>query len=692
LAIQNNAHVEVSPGSSADMRVSGEAVDDSAAPAKAAYMAARDLSFFKGLAGKPRVMKNLNSSLALAARSASTHSVKVQVGPYTFTPHGDQRAAHHTRDYPHAAAEQAAEQAALTAARNVAFYLGLTDNPLAAKLLLGTFATVSRLANAYNVFVRVGHLSFTPCDDFRAVDVTIPTSGGAADSSAAPEKATSTAAQSTHPRGVDSHLAVKALRPNSRIARLKAKKKVYRRRKRAREALDTSRVVLPVVGGDGGGAFESAVAAAAADAEAAAGGALAAAGGAVTAAFNVAVEAAAAKDAAAASLPKSGCSKDVEGEVIPCETSGGAESASGLTASETPDPTKRRRQPLRPKLVLDDDMLAVAPGRRKYERRGAGLTTGPSMVELERTRTKKQRDIARRSARDDKHCANDDMQLVQNAFEYTVAEAAADAEAAGGAVTAAFDAALEATAAKDAAAARAAAAADAAREAAAVDAALVAAAGAIAAAAVYAERAAAAVDAALVAAAVVDAEATAAKDAAAADAARAAVAVDAARAAAAVDAAWAVDAALVAAAGAIATAAVHAERAAAAVDAVLVAAAVVDVTAAAAADAAKAAAVVDDALVAAADAAHVAPCEKEIFDRALSYFKSGRLVSSKSGKMINARVHLFHNNGFLSVPSDCDFIHLSIPNRGLRLLSIHATGDDRAFEDLFDGLGDGYVV
>ena len=89
---------------------------------------------------------------------------------------------------------------------------------------------------------------------------------------------------------------------------------------------------------------------------------------------------------------------------------------------------------------------------------------------------------------------------------------------------------------------------------------------------------------------------------------------------------------------------------------------------------------------------HVAPCEEEFFDRALSYFKSGRLVSSKSGKMINARVAFFHEDAFLLVPLDCDFRHLSISNRGLRLLSIHAAGDDRAFEDLFDGLGDSCVV
>jgi hypothetical protein len=60
--------------------------------------------------------------------------------------------------------------------------------------------------------------------------------------------------------------------------------------------------------------------------------------------------------------------------------------------------------------------------------------------------------------------------------------------------------------------------------------------------------------------------------------------------------------------------------------------------------------------------------------------------------LINARVDFFLNSGFLSVPSDCDFRHPSISNRGLRLLSIHATGDDRAFEDPFDGLGDSYVV
>ena len=119
-------------------------------------------------------------------------------------------------------------------------------------------------------------------------------------------------------------------------------------------------------------------------------------------------------------LPESGYSKDVEGEVLPCETSGSAESASGLTASETPGPTTRRRrrkQQLRPELVLDDDMLAVAPGRRKSERRGTGFTAGPSMVELERTRTKKHRDIARRSARDDKYCTNDDVQLIDPGYE-----------------------------------------------------------------------------------------------------------------------------------------------------------------------------------------------------------------------------------------------------------------------------------
>jgi hypothetical protein len=122
-----------------------------------------------------------------------------------------------------------------------------------------------------------------------------------------------------------------------------------------------------------------------------------------------------------ASRPKSGYSKDVEGEVQPCVTSGSAESASGLTASETPGPTKRRRRRkqrlLLPKLFLDDDVLTVAPGRRKSERRGAGLTAGPSMVELKRTRTSKQRDIARRSARDDKNDANDDVQLVNSGCE-----------------------------------------------------------------------------------------------------------------------------------------------------------------------------------------------------------------------------------------------------------------------------------
>jgi hypothetical protein len=122
-----------------------------------------------------------------------------------------------------------------------------------------------------------------------------------------------------------------------------------------------------------------------------------------------------------ASRPESGYSKDVEGELLPCVTSGSAESASGLTASETLGPTKRRRRRkqrlLLPKLVLDDDVPTVAPGRRKPDRRGAGFTAGPSMVELKRTRTSKQRDTARRSARDDKHCANDDVQLIDSGCE-----------------------------------------------------------------------------------------------------------------------------------------------------------------------------------------------------------------------------------------------------------------------------------
>jgi hypothetical protein len=116
-------------------------------------------------------------------------------------------------------------------------------------------------------------------------------------------------------------------------------------------------------------------------------------------------------------LLASGYSKDVQSEVLPL-TSGSAESTSGLTASETPDPTKRRRRrKQRPKLVLDDDVLAIAPGRRKSERRGAGSTAGPSMVELNRTRTSKHRDLARRSARDDKYGANDDAQLLDSRCE-----------------------------------------------------------------------------------------------------------------------------------------------------------------------------------------------------------------------------------------------------------------------------------
>jgi hypothetical protein len=116
-------------------------------------------------------------------------------------------------------------------------------------------------------------------------------------------------------------------------------------------------------------------------------------------------------------LLASGYSKDVQSEVLPL-TSGSAESTSGLTASETPDPTKRRRRrKQRPKLVLDDDVLAIAPGRRKSERRGAGSTAGPSMVELNRTRTSKHRDLARRSARDDKYGANDDAQLLDSSCE-----------------------------------------------------------------------------------------------------------------------------------------------------------------------------------------------------------------------------------------------------------------------------------